>query len=137
MTGPHSQFGPDGREHRRVLLDPDRRHAELAMRRGRHFAAKRVGHQLHAVADAEHGHAGVEYRRLAARRRGLRHAAWPARQHDADGPSRANLRDRRVEGQDFGVDGQLPQPARNQLRELRSEIEDDDGLMNQFDRVIS
>ena len=37
----------------------DRREAELAVRRRRDFPAERVGHQLHAVADAEHRHAGV------------------------------------------------------------------------------
>ena len=31
------------------------------MRRRRHFPAERVGHQLHAVADAEHRHAGREH----------------------------------------------------------------------------
>ena len=70
----------------------DRRVAELAMRRRRDFAAERVGHQLHAVADAEHRHAGVEHRRLAPRRGGFRHAARSARQDDA---RRASARESR------------------------------------------
>ena len=36
---------------------------------------------------------------------------------------------RRVERQDLGIDGQLAQAPRDQLGELRPEIEDDDGLM--------
>ena len=35
---------------------------------------------------------------------------------------------RRAGGQDLGVDLQLAQPARDQLRVLRSEVEDDDGV---------
>ena len=45
------------------------------------------------------------------------------------GRAPGNLCRRRVEGKNLGVNGQLAQPARNQLRELRAEIEDDDGLM--------
>jgi hypothetical protein len=99
------------------------------MRRGRDFPAERIGHQLHAVADAEHRHAGVEQRRLAARRGGLRHAARPTRQDDADGIALANLDERRVVRKDFRIDRQLAEPARDQLRELRAEIQDDKSLM--------
>ena len=45
------------------------------------------------------------------------------------GRAPGNLGRRRVERKNLGVDGQLAKPARNQLRELRAEIEDDDGLM--------
>ena len=54
----------------------DRRVAELTLRRRRDVAAEHVGHQLHAVADAEHRHA--ERRRRAGSQRGApgsRHAA--------------------------------------------------------------
>jgi hypothetical protein len=40
-----------------------------------------------------------------------------------------NLGQRRVEGQDLGVDRQLAQSTRNQLGELRAEIQNDNGLM--------
>ena len=72
----------------------------------------------------------VEQRRVAPRRARLRDALRPARQDDARPDcSRAIVVDRRVERQDLRVDGQLAQPARDQLRVLRAEIEDDDGLM--------
>ena len=35
----------------------------------------------------------------------------------------------RVERQNLAVDGQLAQPARDQLRELRAEVEDENRLM--------
>ena len=37
--------------------------------------------------------------------------------------------DRRVERQNLAVDRQLAQPARDQLRELRAEVEDENRLM--------
>ena len=99
------------------------------MRRRRHLPAERVGHQLHAVADAEHRHAARRTRPVAVRRAGLGDALRPARQDDArPGAAPAISAERRVERQDLGVDRQLAQPARNQLGELRAEIEDDDGL---------
>ena len=46
------------------------------------------------------------------------------------GCARPDLGNRRVERQDLGVHRQLAQPARDQLRELRSEVENDDGLVS-------
>jgi hypothetical protein len=40
-----------------------------------------------------------------------------------------DIGDRRVERDDLGVDRQLAETARNQLRELRAEVQDDDGLV--------
>ena len=54
-------------------------------------------------------------------------------QDDPDRVPRPNLRQRRVEGKDFGVHREFPQAARNQLRELRTEIEDDDGLVSHWE----
>ena len=44
--------------------------------------------------------------------------------------------ERRVERQDLGVNGQLAQAARDQLRELRAEIENNDSLMSHEFRVF-
>ena len=77
--------------------------AELAMRSRPTRAAEHVGHQLHAVADAEHRHAEVEHR--AGRSCGApssRHAPRPARQDDADWAACARDRvERRVERQNL------------------------------------
>jgi hypothetical protein len=130
VAGPDAQLRADRRQHRRAGIDGDRRETELAMRRRRDLPAEHVGHQLHAVADAEHGDVRREYGGVAPRSRRFGDAARPARQHDADRIPRADLRQRRVEGKDFGVHREFAQPARNQLRELRTEIEDDDGLVS-------
>jgi hypothetical protein len=62
-----------------LRLDVDRRQAELAVRRGRDLAAKRVGHQLHAVADPEH-------RQVRSRRRRCRSAAPPVPRRSSGRP---------------------------------------------------
>ena len=49
----------------------------------------------------------------------------------ADGRARRDRGGRRVERENLAVDGELAQPARDQLRELRAEIENQDGLMGQ------
>ena len=112
--------------------------AELALRRRRDAAAERVGHQLHAVADPEHRTADVVDAGIALRRAELGHALGPARQDDADRLARANRFERRVRRPHFRVHRQLAQSPRDQLRVLRTEIQNDDGLMghgrNQKDR---
>ena len=42
--------------------------AEFAMAGASHLPAQHIGHQLHAVADAEHRHAELEHARVAFRR---------------------------------------------------------------------
>jgi GMP synthase (glutamine-hydrolysing) len=57
--------------------------AEFALPGAPYLAAEDVGHQLHAVADAEHRRADVEERRIAPRRVGVRHALGSAGENDA------------------------------------------------------
>ena len=56
-------------------------------------------------------------------------AARPARQDDADRALRLDVVDRGIERKNLAVDRQLAQPPRNQLGELRAEIQDENGLM--------
>src|ERR1043166_5366535 len=67
-----------------------RRVAVLALRRRRHCAAEHVRHQLHAVADAEHRHAGVEHGGLALRRARIGDALRSAGENDAHRFARAD-----------------------------------------------
>ena len=60
--------------------DVDRGEPELPVRRRRDLAAERVRHQLHAVADSEHRHAGC-------RRRPARNAARPAPRRSSARPT--------------------------------------------------
>ena len=105
--------------------------AVLALRRRRDRAAERVGHQLHAVADAEHRARRV--RRAPRSQRGApgfaRRCVGPPERMMPAGPLRAIVVERRVERQDLAVDRELAQPPRDELRELRAEVEDEDGLM--------
>ncbi len=130
MAGPDAQLARDAAEKARPrVADLDHRVAELTMRRRRDASAQRVGHQLHAVADAEHGRAHLEHRGIRFRRAALGNALGPAREDDADRLSRAQHVHRRMERQNLAVDRQLAQPARDQLRELRAEVEDENRLM--------
>ena len=135
VARPDSQLRTDRSEDRRVLVDADQRVAIFPLRRRCDFSAERIRHELHPVADAQYGNAGVVHRRFAARRSCVGHTLRPARQHDADRLPRADVRDGSVVRQDFGVDRQLAQTARDQLRELRAEIQNDYGLMLHRPRV--
>ena len=122
-----------------VLGTPVARYAhervtELTLPRAPHFPAEHVGHQLHAVADAEHGRAEVEQRRVALRRALVRDALRPAGEDDPHRISGAQRLERRVERHDLGVDRQLAQPARDELRVLRAEVQDENGLMRHLGR---
>ena len=103
--------------------------AVLALRRRLDAAAQRVSHQLHPVADSEYRDAGIEERDVAPRRALVRDAPGPTGEDHADRPPLANLLDRRGRRPDFRVDRQLAQAARDELRVLRPEVENDDRLM--------
>jgi hypothetical protein len=104
--------------------------AEFPMPRSAHVAAEHVGHQLHAVADAEHGGAELEERRVETRRARLGDAARTAGEDDPGRLPGAQPLERRIEGHDLRIDRQLAQPSRDQLRVLRAEIQDENGLMH-------
>jgi hypothetical protein len=94
-----------------------------------HGAAEHAGQELHAVADAEDRHARVHHTRIANGGVDVGHALGPPDRMMPAGLAFAQALDGRVEREDLGVDGQLAQPARNELGVLRPEVEDDDGLM--------
>jgi hypothetical protein len=81
--------------------------ATVACPNSREAAGELIGHQLHAVADAEHGPADGVDGRIAFRRAGVRDALRPAGQDDADRIARADLVHRRLRRPDFRVHPQL------------------------------
>ena len=119
----------NSRGRRAAAADLHVRVAELALARSAHFAAEQVGHQLHAVADAEHRQRPGRRARRRTSARPVRDALRPARQDDARRGFAPKLLERRVERHDLGVDRQLAQASRDELGVLRAEIENDDGLM--------
>jgi hypothetical protein len=114
----------------RRTLEADGRVPIFAVGRRFDVPSQRVGHQLHAVADAEHRDSRLVPGRLRARRTGFEHAAWAAGQDDADRRPSCHHGSRRVARQDLCEHAHLPQATCDQLRVLRAKIEDDDGLVS-------
>ncbi len=129
MARPDTQLLRHRGEQRRVRRDADVGQAELAMRRRRHFPAERRRHQLHPVADPEDRDPCREHRRLTLRGTFLGDALRTSREDDPGRRAPGDLSRRRVERENLRVDRQLAQPPGDQLCELRSEIENDDGLV--------
>ena len=94
----------------------------------RDVAAERERHRLEAVADAEHRDAGVEQRRVDLRaHRRRRRCDGPPERMMAAGSLGQHLGDRHRVRHDLAVDVRLAHPAGDQLRVLRTEVDDEDG----------
>src|SRR5438105_15440327 len=88
-------------------------------------AAAELGrHRLHAVADAEHRSALRPNGCRRARCVALRDAVWSAGKHDAARREGAYEIIAHIVGMDLAVDVQLAKTAGDQLRVLRTEVED-------------
>ena len=103
--------------------------AELARAGARDGAAELERHELGAVADAQHGHAQVEERRVGPRRVVDVDAHGAAREDQALGPAGPDLVERRVEGDELRVDVALTHAARDELPVLGAEVEHEDGVV--------
>ena len=93
-----------------------------------HRAARQVRHQLHPVADAQHGYTECQELRVRGGGAGIEYGIRPARQDD---PPRVELPDEREIGAarggvDLAIHVRLAHAARDQLRELRAVVEDED-----------
>ena len=116
---------PDALEQRRVLGDQHLGAAELAVMAGLDLAAQLMRHRLLAVADAEHGNAGLEQFLRRQRRVLVEHGGRPAGEdhggglHPREGLGGLLIR------HDLGIDLLFADPARNQLRHLGAEIDDE------------
>ena len=111
----------------RIVRDViEHRRAELACIACLDPTAEPCGKQLQAVADAEQGHAEFEDPVIEVRRAGFVHTRGPAGQDDAGRRKGADVVERHPVGVDLAVDLMLAHPSRDQLRHLRSVIEDQD-----------
>ena len=93
-----------------------------------HLAAEVMHDEVQPIADAQHRHAQFEQFRVGGGRVGIVDRRRPAGEDEAERLERLNLGDGRRAGQHDGEDVLLADAPRDQLRVLRTEIEDDDCL---------
>ena len=114
----------DAGEKAAVALRTHFRVTELANLPAFHAAAQLRRHRLHAVTDAQHRNARIPRRVRRARRIAFGHALGPPRQDDPRGREVADERIADVVGMDLAIHVQLADAARDELRVLGTEIED-------------
>ncbi|KAF0806036.1 cytosine deaminase [Alcanivorax xiamenensis] len=102
--------------------------AEFVFFTGDDGAAQLLGHGLHAVADAQHGHALFEGRLGGARGLGGGDGFRAAGEDDAFGVELGDVLGGGVEGADLAVDADFAHAAGDQLGVLGAEVEDQDAL---------
>jgi hypothetical protein len=110
-------------------LDPGMTEVTRAGRLGGATQLRR--HGLHAVANAQHRHAAVPHRLRRAQLVVLVGAAVAAGQDDPLGTEAADEVVGDVVGMDLAIDVRLAHPARDELRDLRAEIEDEDLVVHE------
>src|SRR5690606_22672790 len=94
------------------------------------LAPERIDEDVEPVADAEDRDAELEVLRIRPRRAVFVDRGRTAREDHAHGRGLANALKRRVAGQDLRVDAELSHATGDELRDLRSEVDDDEGLVH-------
>jgi hypothetical protein len=105
------------------VRDMDARRSVLALAGGRDLAAELIGQQLHAVANPQDRHAGVEGGRIAARRALLVDAGRAAGEDQGAGLSITDRVPRRRAGDQLAVNAGFAHAARDQLAVLRTKVQ--------------
>ena len=114
----------DAVEQPRVATGPHLGVAELTVVAPLHLAAELYRHGLHAIADAQHGHAQIPHRLRRAKLVVFVGAGVAAGQDHALGRKRADELVRHVVRVDLAVDVRFAHAAGDQLRDLGAEVED-------------
>ena len=109
--------------------------AELAMRAGGDAPTELLRHRLHAIADAEDGHAQRVHDRRRLGRLLIGDGLRTARENDAPSAERAHFGIADVPGMDLAIHAVLADAPRDQLRVLRTEVEDEDAMRVDVRRV--
>jgi hypothetical protein len=118
-------LAPDALEQRRVLGHQHLGTAELAMVPALDHAAELLRHRLLAVADAEDRHAGRVDAGRRQRRVLVEHRGRAAREDHTLRPHRRECLCRLLERHDLAIDLLLAHAARDELGDLRAEIDDE------------
>jgi hypothetical protein len=126
----------DAFEQLRVAPRPHQRMPELAHFPRLHRPAELLRHRLHAVADAEHWNAQLERRARRGRGRFVVGGKMAAGEDHAPGAKIAHERVSHVPWVDLAVDLRLAHAARDQLRVLGAEIEDQDAVVHDLSLSI-
>ena len=100
----------------------------LALVGSAHFAAQLVHHELQSVADSQHRQTKTQHALVRRRRIGIIYRRRSTRQHNARGVVALDFFQGSRARQDDGEDVQFADAARDELRILRTEVEDYDRL---------
>ena len=116
--------------HQRVVSIAHREHgaAVFTAGGGLHLAAEGRCEELRAVADAQQGQFALNGRKIGCRSVLVPYGEGTARQNHT--PHRSVERRNLVEGVDFAIDAQLAHTPRDELRVLRTEVENQDFFHN-------
>ena len=120
-------------EQRRFLRDQNVGAAEFAVMAALDLAAELFAHRHLAVADAEHRHAQLEHRLRRARRMRFGDAGRTAGEDDRLRRARGERCLRLVVGHDLAIDARFAHAPRDELGDLRAEIDDQNGCRH--DRI--
>jgi hypothetical protein len=93
-----------------------------------YLAAQLCGHGLHTVTDAQYRHTQFEQQRRRNRRIATGHCLGPAGQYHAVGMKHAPRVLVHVIGMNLTLHPDFTHPARNQLRVLGTEVQDEDSV---------
>ena len=124
---PHVQRCRQPMEQRRLRQYFYLRMTVLPCTRRNDPATEVMRHELQAIADAQQRQPSRQHRGVGLRRRGVIYAGRSARKNDSAGLQRHYLGQRRGAGQHHREHVELTDTSRDELRVLRSEIENDDG----------
>ena len=100
----------------------------LALVAGTDLAAQLLRHEVQAVTDAEHGHSEMQHLLVGRGRVGVIDGRRASGEDDAGGRIALDFFQRGGAGEDDGEDVLFADAARDELRVLRAEVEDDDRL---------
>ena len=118
------------------MLDAHLRITELVLVRREDTAAQLLGHALHAVTDTEHRLVELEERVGYARCPSGGHRLGTPRENHASHLGCSEQLGVEVMGFNLAIDASLAHAARNQLRILRAEIENEDLLAMDIDHQV-
>src|SRR6185437_14933449 len=85
-----------------------------------------LSHDIHSVADSQHGASNAQHFGRDIRRISLVETGWAAGKDDAARPHRTNLLEREIERMNLAINLRLADTAGDQLRVLAAEVENQD-----------